>query len=53
MGVHRALVHYARQRVVEGARPPRLARDVRAQADQAFTLLEQGLGDYATKPDAP
>ena len=53
MGVHRALVQYTRQRVVAGARHPRLARDVRAQADQAFTLLEQGLGDYATKPDAP
>ena len=53
MGVHRALVQYTRQRVVAGARPPRLARDVRAQADQAFTLLEQGLGDYATKPAAP
>jgi AcrR family transcriptional regulator len=53
MGVHRALVQYARQRVVEGARHPRLVRDVRAQADQAFTLLERGLGDYATQGDAP
>jgi AcrR family transcriptional regulator len=53
MGVHRALVHYARQRVVAGARHPRLARDVRAQADQAFTLLEQGLDGYATRAGAP
>jgi AcrR family transcriptional regulator len=53
MGVHRALVHYARQRVVAGARHPRLAREVRAQADQAFTLLEQGLGGYATRAGAP
>jgi AcrR family transcriptional regulator len=53
MGVHRALVHYARQRVVAGARHPRLTRDVRAQADQAFTLLEQGLGGYATRAGAP
>jgi AcrR family transcriptional regulator len=53
MGVHRALVHYARQRVIDGARHPRLAREVRAQGDQAFTLLEQGLGDYATRADAP
>ena len=53
MGVHRALVQYARRRVVEGARHPRLAREVRAQADQAFTLLERGLGDYATQGDAP
>ena len=53
MGVHRALVQYTRRRVVEGARAPRLPRDVRAQADRAFTLLEQGLGDYAAKPGAP
>jgi AcrR family transcriptional regulator len=53
IGVHRALVHYARQRVVAGARHPRLARDVRAQADQAFTLLEQGLDGYATRAGAP
>jgi AcrR family transcriptional regulator len=53
MGVHRSLVHYARQRVVAGARHPRLAREVRAQADQAFTLLEQGLGGYATRAGAP
>jgi AcrR family transcriptional regulator len=46
MGVHRALVHFARQRIVAGARPPRLTREVRAQADRAFALLEQGLGRY-------
>ena len=50
MGVHRALVQYARRRVVEGARHPRLARDVRAQAEQALTLLEHGLGGYAPGP---
>jgi AcrR family transcriptional regulator len=53
MGVHRALVQYARRRVVEGARHPRLAREVRAQAEQALTLLEQGLGGYATGAGAP
>jgi AcrR family transcriptional regulator len=53
MGVHRSLVQYARQRVNEGVRHPRLAREVRAQADQAFTLLEQGLGGYATGAGAP
>jgi AcrR family transcriptional regulator len=47
MGVHRALIDYTRQRIVAGARNPRLARDVLAQADQALALLERGLGDYA------
>jgi AcrR family transcriptional regulator len=47
MGVHRAVVAYARQRVLEGARHPTLARDVRARAEQALALLEHGLGDYA------
>ena len=46
MGVHRALVGYARRRVVEGARQPQLARDVRDQAERALALLEGGLGDY-------
>jgi AcrR family transcriptional regulator len=49
MGVHRALVDYARRRVVTGARHPSLARDVRAQADRALARLEQGLGEYAIK----
>jgi AcrR family transcriptional regulator len=49
MGVHRALVDYTRRRVVEGARAPRLERDVRAQAGRALALLEQGLGGYAIK----
>jgi AcrR family transcriptional regulator len=44
MGVHRALVDFARGRILAGARPPRLGRDVRAQAELAFALLEQGLG---------
>ena len=48
MGVHRALVGYTRRRVVEGARRPRLARDVRAQATRSLALLEQGLGDYGS-----
>jgi len=55
MGVHRALVTYARTRVLEGAGQPRLARDVRAQAEQALALLEHGLGRYArlAKPAGP
>jgi len=44
IGVHRALLDYARRRIGEGARPPRLTRDLLAQADAALTLLETGLG---------
>jgi AcrR family transcriptional regulator len=50
MGVHRALVVFARRRVVEGARHPRLAREVRAEAERAFELLERGLGGYPVAP---
>jgi AcrR family transcriptional regulator len=52
MGVHRALVNHARRRVLEGARHPRLAREVRAQGERALALLEQGLAGYATKGGA-
>ena len=53
MGVHRALVPTRAQRVLEGARHPQLARDVRAEAERALALLEHGLGDYATTGDPP
>lgn len=49
IGVHRALVNHARRRILEGARHPRLAREVRAQGERALTLLEHGLGGYGTK----
>jgi AcrR family transcriptional regulator len=49
MGVHRAVVDYTRRAIVAGARNPQLARRVRAQTKQALALLEDGLGDYATK----
>jgi AcrR family transcriptional regulator len=45
IGVHRALVDYARRRVLEGAREG-LAEEVRAQADAALGLLERGMGTY-------
>ena len=51
MGVHRALVDYARRRILEGAKPPRLARDVREQGERALALLEAGLGGYAVKSE--
>jgi len=47
MGVHRALVDYTRRRIVAGARTSRIARDVRAQAEEALALLDEGLGDLA------
>jgi AcrR family transcriptional regulator len=43
MGVHRALVDFARRRIIEGARHPRLAGEIRAEADRALALLERGL----------
>jgi AcrR family transcriptional regulator len=49
VGVHRFLIDYTRRRIVAGAMGPRLARDVRAQAEQAFALLEEGLGDYGRR----
>jgi AcrR family transcriptional regulator len=49
MGVHRALVDYARRQIVAGARNPQLARNVRAQGKRALARLTAGLGDYAVK----
>jgi AcrR family transcriptional regulator len=48
-GVHRALIDYARQRTLAGARASEIAREVHAQSKKAFALLERGLGDYAVK----
>jgi AcrR family transcriptional regulator len=53
MGVHRALVDHTRRGIVAGAPRARIAREVRAQADQAFALLEGGLGAYAVRERAP
>jgi AcrR family transcriptional regulator len=47
MGVHRALIDFARERVVAGVAGPRLARDVRARGEAALALLQDGLGAYA------
>ncbi len=49
LGVHRALLGYARRQVLEGTRNPLLARRVRAQARRALVTLERGLGDYAVR----
>ncbi len=50
MGVHRALLDDARRRVLAGRRSPRLAAEVRSQAERALARLQRGLGDYAIKP---
>ena len=49
IGIHRAVVAHARRRVVEGARHPELAAEVRASAAQAVALVEGGLSGYAVK----
>ncbi len=51
MGVHQAVVDYARAQIVAGARHPELADEIRAVAQRALALLESGLGDYARAPD--
>jgi AcrR family transcriptional regulator len=49
MGVHNSIVDHARRRVIEGARHPKLAAEVRARAEEALALLGDGLEDYAVK----
>jgi AcrR family transcriptional regulator len=53
VGIQRALVDYTRRRVLADERPPGLAADVRALAERAFSLLEDGLGGYAARPAGP
>jgi hypothetical protein len=52
MGVHQALIACTRRRIVDGARPARLAREVQAQADRALARLGRGLDGYAVKRPA-
>jgi AcrR family transcriptional regulator len=49
IGVHRALLDYARRQVHAGRTGPALARAVRARADRAITTLEQGLADLGAR----
>jgi AcrR family transcriptional regulator len=49
LGVHRSLIEYVRRRVLAGASAPRIARDLRGQAEAALARLEGGLGDYAVR----
>lgn len=50
VGVQRALVSYVRRRVLAEDDLATLATDVRELAASAFTLLQDGLDDYAAKP---
>jgi AcrR family transcriptional regulator len=49
IGAHRALVDHARSRIVAGAAPKTVAREVRARGKAALELLERGLGGYAVR----
>jgi len=50
IGVHRSLIDFVRTRVLAGNdERPRLARDLRAQAKDAFARLEQGWDTYAPR----
>jgi AcrR family transcriptional regulator len=50
IGVQRALLDYTRRRVLADEELARLYADARRLDQRAFALLEQGLGDYATRP---
>jgi hypothetical protein len=49
MGIHRALVAFARERLLAGARNPDLAADVLERGEGALAALGRGLGPYAPK----
>ena len=50
MGVHGALVEYARHRLLADDRPAEIAADVRRFGAHAFGLLEHGLADFGRTP---
>ena len=49
MGVHRALVRLARERVLAGATTNELQEELTAAGEQALRALEGGLGAYAVR----
>jgi AcrR family transcriptional regulator len=53
LGLHRALIEYVRRRILDDDDLSGLAAEVRELAATAFALLDQGLGDYASKPPGP
>jgi AcrR family transcriptional regulator len=50
IGIQRALVGYVRRRTIESVPHARIAREVRAHAQQALGLLEEGLGYDTANP---
>ena len=44
LGVHRALIGYARERILAGGESAEISRDVRAQAEDALAAVEGGVG---------
>jgi AcrR family transcriptional regulator len=44
IGLHRALIGYARRRALAGVENRRIARELRARAKRALALLEHGVG---------
>jgi hypothetical protein len=49
MGVHRALLDHARHRILSDDDPTGLAHDLRAASNDAFTLLERGIGEFGRR----
>jgi AcrR family transcriptional regulator len=52
IGVHRALIDYARGRILAGVPSARIRREVRDEGERALRALEHGLARYAVKPPA-
>jgi AcrR family transcriptional regulator len=50
IGVHGALIEYARAQVLTADRPAGIQADVRAHGERAFGLLENGLAGYSPAP---
>ncbi len=49
LAVHRSLIALVRRRTLDGARAAAVRREVRSEAERAFSLLEDGLGSYGVK----
>jgi hypothetical protein len=49
LGVHTALLDYARERLAGAESPRTIAADVRTHTAEALALLEHGLGDFASE----
>ena len=50
VGVHRALIDFARRRLLADDRPHDIAADLRAEGARVFALFEDGLREYGRVP---